>query len=86
MGHYLWLIGLAVSQVIRIGFIDALRWPAEAEPGEEFPELVVNPARPGRVDPRVIKGRPRNIPRMTEPARVFRERLLSREDAVEVVH
>jgi Transposase DDE domain len=70
--------------VDRISFVDALRWLAEAEPGEAMPGLVVNPARPGRVDPRVIKRRPKNYPWMSEPRRAYRERLLSQGDTAEV--
>ena len=39
----------------RISFIDALRWLQSAEPGEPLCELVVNPRREGRHEPRVIK-------------------------------
>ena len=35
--------------VERISFVDALRWLAEARPGDELPKLVVNPDRPGRL-------------------------------------
>ena len=38
----------------RISFIDALRWLATARPGDELPDLVINPARPGRLEPRVL--------------------------------
>jgi Transposase DDE domain len=51
----------------RISFIDALRWLREADPGEALPELVVNPLRPGRYQPRVIKDRNDSYPRMTRP-------------------
>jgi hypothetical protein len=68
----------------RISFIDVLRWLAEAEPCEGLPELVVNPARPGRVDSRVIKRRPKNYPWMTEPRRAYRKRVLNQEDTTEV--
>jgi hypothetical protein len=69
--------------VDRISFVDALRWLAEAEPGEGLPELVINPSRPGRVDPRVIKRRPKNYPWMSEPRRAYRERLLKQGDTAE---
>ena len=39
----------------RISFVDALRWLLTAAPGEEVPELVANPLRPGRYEPRVVK-------------------------------
>ena len=51
----------------RISFLDALRWLREADPGEAVPELVVNPLRPGRYQPRVIKDRNDSYPRMTRP-------------------
>ena len=38
--------------VERISFVDALRWLANAKPGDELPKLVVNPSRPGRYEPR----------------------------------
>jgi hypothetical protein len=70
--------------VDRISFVDALRWLAHAQPGEGLPELVVNPARPGRVDPRVIKRRPKNYPWMSEPRAVLRQRLLNQGDTAQV--
>lgn len=39
----------------RISFLDALRWLQPPKPQEPLPELVVNPERPGRVEPRCIK-------------------------------
>ena len=39
----------------RIGFLDALRWLLCAAPGQELRDLVINPLRPGRHEPRVIK-------------------------------
>ena len=46
--------------VERISFIDALRWLLEAQPGEPMPRLVVNPLRPGRVEPRCGSDVPRS--------------------------
>lgn len=60
----------------RISFIDALRWLATAKPGDELPELVVNPARPGRVEPRVRKRRPKEFPVMKKPRPVLQQELL----------
>ena len=51
----------------RISFVDALRWLRGAEEGEEMPELVVNPSRPGRYEPRVRKRRPKQYPLMKKP-------------------
>ena len=63
--------------VERISFVDALRWLAEARPGDELPELVVNPERPGRYEPRVRKRRPKQYPLMTQPRSVLRKGLLA---------
>jgi hypothetical protein len=38
--------------------------------------LVVNPIRPGRVEPRVVKRRPKQYYRMTEPRAELRKKLL----------
>jgi IS4 transposase len=63
----------------RISFVDALRWLAAARPGEALPRLVVNPARPDRVEPRVKKRRPKPHPLMTKPRTVLRNGLLEQE-------
>ena len=62
--------------VERISFVDALRWLAQARPGDALPELVVNPDRPGRYEPRVRKRRPKQYPLMTKPRSVLRKALL----------
>jgi hypothetical protein len=62
--------------VERISFVDAMRWLVEARPGDELPELVVNPERPGRFEPRVRKRRPKQYPLMTKPRSVLRKGLL----------
>jgi hypothetical protein len=51
----------------RISFIDALRWLSQADPLEPIPDLIVNPRRPNRHQPRVIKDRNDTYPRMTQP-------------------
>ena len=61
----------------RISFVDALRWLATAKPGDELPELVVNPFRPGRVEPRVRKRRPKEFPVMKKPRAVLRQELVA---------
>jgi hypothetical protein len=61
--------------VERISFIDALRWLREMKT-EALPKLVVNPARPGRVEPRVRKRRPKRYPLMTKPRSELRKALL----------
>lgn len=60
----------------RISFLDALRWLRGATPGEALPELIVNPQRPGRFEPRVRKRRPKQFPLMKRPRAELREQLL----------
>jgi hypothetical protein len=62
--------------VERISFVDALRWLCGADSGGGLPELVVNPDRPGRVEPRVVKRRPKQYSRMTRPRRELRKHLM----------
>lgn len=62
-------------KVHRISFVDALRWLCSAEPGEPMPELVVNPDRPNRLEPRVIKNRESPYTKMTKPRNVLRRNL-----------
>ncbi len=64
--------GVAVD---RISFVDALRWLRQSKPGDDLPELVVHPSRPGRYDPRVKKRRPKEYPRMTRPRAELKKRL-----------
>lgn len=61
----------------RVSFVDALRWLAQARRGDELPELVVNPERTGRYEPRVRKRRPKQYPLMTQPRSVLRKGLLA---------
>jgi hypothetical protein len=70
--------GVAVE---RISFVDALRWLADAEPGSSLPDLVVNPDRPGRVEPRAVKRRPKEYDRLTRPRQELRKRLLEKKVA-----
>jgi hypothetical protein len=60
----------------RISFVDALRWLRESKPGEDLPRLKVNPHRPGRVEPRVKKRRPKKFKLMNKPREVLRAALL----------
>lgn len=68
--------GVAVD---RVSFIDALRWLRDGEEGEEMPELVVNPARPGRSEPRVRKRRPKPYPLMRRPRAELRKLLRDKD-------
>jgi hypothetical protein len=67
--------------VERISFVDALRWLATAQPGDKLPKLVVNPARRGRVEPRVRKRRPKQFPVMKRPREMLRKALLQQDVA-----
>lgn len=62
----------------RISFLDALRWLATAQPGDELPDLVVLPSRPGRIEPRVCKRRPKGFPSMTKPRAKLRKALAAK--------
>jgi hypothetical protein len=61
--------------VERISFVDAFRWLRELKT-DDLPELVVNPARPGRFEPRVRKRRPKEYPLMKKPRSELRKRLI----------
>jgi len=72
--------GMAVE---RLSFVDALRWLAGATTGAcgDLPRLVVNPDRPGRAEPRVVKRRPKQYSRMTKPRSELRKCLKEQEVA-----
>ena len=59
----------------RISFIDTVRWLLSARPGEELPDLIVNPHRPNRHEPRVVKDRNNTYTQMTRPRSVLRKAL-----------
>jgi len=61
----------------RISFLDVLRWLQCAQPGTDLPTFVVNPLRPGRHEPRVVKRRPKKYPRMTKPRAEYKKCLNS---------
>jgi hypothetical protein len=65
----------------RISFVDAWRWLQQARPGEVLPRLVVNPDRPGRVQPRVRKRRPKEYPVMKRPRAELRKALFKQQPA-----
>ena len=58
----------------RVSLVDALRWLIGIEEADES-VLVVNPRRPGRVEPRVVKRRPKQYMRMTKPRSELRNQL-----------
>jgi hypothetical protein len=63
------------APVQRISFVDALRWLRTAQPGTPLPKLVINPHRPNRLEPRVVKRRPKSYPLMTKPRAKLRKDL-----------
>ena len=65
----------------RISFIDALRWLQPGKLDLPLPELIVNPQRTDRIEPRCLKRRPKQYPRMTRPRRELHKRLRKRRDA-----
>jgi hypothetical protein len=56
----------------RISFIDTVRWLLSAQVGEELPDLLVNPRRPNRHEPRVIKDLQDTYRKMSRPRRYLR--------------
>jgi hypothetical protein len=59
----------------RVGLIDTVRWLIGLE-GTTKPEvLVINPSRRGRVEPRVVKRRPKHYMRLTKPRSELRKLL-----------
>jgi hypothetical protein len=59
----------------RISFIDTVRWLLSAAPGEELPDLIVNPHRPDRHEPRVVKDQQDTYTKMTRPRNILRKEL-----------
>jgi hypothetical protein len=62
--------------IARLSHVDAFRWLGSAHEGEALPKIVVNPDRPDRVEPRVVKRRPKEYDRMTRPRAELRRQLL----------
>jgi hypothetical protein len=65
----------------RISFADALHWLRHAEPQDQLPDLIVNPHRPDRVEPRVLKRRPKAYDLMNRPREQLRNALRRRKKA-----
>ena len=59
----------------RISFADALYWMRHAKPGGSLPDLMVNPHRPNRLEPRAIKRRPKQYDRLNKPRAEMRKAL-----------
>ena len=56
-------------------------WLREATARPELARLVVNPERPGRVEPRAVKRRPKEYDRLNKPRRELRKQLLDQDVA-----
>lgn len=59
----------------RISFVDALRWLRDTPAGELLTRLVVNPERPDRIEPRVLKRRMKEYNLMNKPRPQLRKAL-----------
>jgi len=67
--------------VERISFLDALRWLRTAKPGTPLRTLIVLPDRPNRVEPRVIKRRPKSYDLMNRPRKTLHKSLTRKPKA-----
>jgi hypothetical protein len=65
----------------RISFIDALRWLRDAQADTTLTALVINPARPNRLEPRVLKRRMKPYDLMKKPRHELRKALLRKKPA-----
>jgi hypothetical protein len=63
----------------RISFIDALRWLRDAQADTKLTPLVVNPSRPNRLEPRVLKRRKKEYTLLTRPRPALRKSLLRKK-------
>jgi hypothetical protein len=62
-------------RVEQISFVDAVRWLAEAVHGLRELKLRLVPERPGRIEPRAVKRRPKEYDRLNQQRTVLRKRL-----------
>jgi hypothetical protein len=65
--------------VARVSFADALKWTRHARPGDVLGDLIVNPRRPDRIEPRCKKRRPKQYALMNKPRNVLRKKLRIRQ-------
>lgn len=68
--------------VDRIRFVDTLKWMRHARPGDQLPDMIVNPSRPHRIEPRCGKRGPKSHKLMTKPRDVLREELKNKAKSV----
>jgi hypothetical protein len=82
--NLVWLVMLEAARrqkvpLERISFIDALRWLRDAKADTKLTPLVVNPYRPDRLEPRVLKRRMKKYTLMTKPRAALRKSLLRKK-------
>lgn len=63
----------------RLSFADALAWMRHAQSGDDPPRLRVVPLRPGRIEPRAIKRRPKPFDLMNRPRHEMRKRIIDKD-------
>jgi hypothetical protein len=68
--------------VARVSFADAPKWMRHARPGDPLPALTVNPPRPDRVEPRLVKRRPKRYYRLNRPRDRLRAELRKQRKTV----
>ena len=62
----------------RISFIDALRWLLHEPNAHSIQRLLIQPRRPDRIEPRVVKRRGKHYPLLTRPRAQLRKALLDK--------
>jgi hypothetical protein len=62
----------------RISFADTLYWLRHGDLSRPMPKLQVVPERPGRIEPRAVKRRPKQYARLSRPRAVLRKSLQQR--------
>jgi hypothetical protein len=70
--------GQQKASVCSVSFIDALRWLSQACHSVPALQLVINPHRPHRHEPRACKRRPKAFGLMRQPRGVLRQQLFSK--------
>jgi hypothetical protein len=63
------------AEVARVSFADALKWMRHARPQDTLAELMLNPKRPNRAEPRCKKRRPKPFDLMNKPRHELRNGL-----------
>lgn len=64
----------------RVSFIDLVRLLRHGLHHLRAAEIVINPDRPGRVQPRVVKRRPLQYSRMTKPRSILKQELMKKRN------